>query len=82
MAMVMKNVKLEQDVMDELKKLAQIHDRDTSYMIRKAVNDLISSHKWQIEQSLDTLKKVESGEMVTHTHEDIEQWMKEEGMVE
>jgi len=82
MAMVMKSVKFEQETLDKLQDLAKIRDRDVSYVIREAVNDMIEAHEWQLEQSMETVRRVRSGEEKTYSHEEIGQWLKDEGMVE
>lgn len=81
MPMTIKPVRFEQDTLDKLDKLAALHDRDASYMIRQAVDDMISAHEWQVAQSMETLRKVQSGEMKTYTHEEVTQRLKEKGIL-
>lgn len=71
MPMIMKPVRFEEESLARLEKLAAIEDRDASYLIRSAVNDLLDAHEWQLQDSLDTLQKIESGEMELVSHEDV-----------
>ena len=79
----MKNtsVRLKKETLDDLKRFAEIEEREPAWLMRKAIEDMVEVRKWQIEQSLDTLRKVESGEMKSWTHEEVTQWLKDEGML-
>ncbi|WP_257276502.1 MULTISPECIES: CopG family ribbon-helix-helix protein [unclassified Endozoicomonas] len=63
--MAVKSVKFEQETLDKLNELARIRDRDVSYLIREAVNDLIDKTAWQIEEVEKTLEGIDSGEVST-----------------
>ena len=81
MPLILKPVRFEQETLDKLNKLAALEDRDASYMIRKAVEDMIDAHEWQLAESMKTLEAVKNGSMATHSHEDITQWLKNEDMM-
>ncbi|WP_153301582.1 CopG family ribbon-helix-helix protein [Endozoicomonas arenosclerae] len=69
--MIMKPVRFEEKSLDRLDKLAAIEDRDASYLIRAAVDAMLDAHEWQVQDSLDTLQKIDSGEMELVSHEDV-----------
>ena len=71
MPMTVRPVRFEKDTLTKLDKLAAIEDRDSSYLIRQAVDDLLEAHEWQVQQSLDVIEKIKSGEMKTHSHADV-----------
>ena len=48
-----------------LDKLAQVTDRDRSYLIKQAVSDYIATHRWQIEEVEAALAEAASGNLLT-----------------
>lgn len=81
MSLILKPVRFEQKTLDKLNKLATLEDRDTSYLIRKAVEDMLEAHEWQLTEAMKALEAVNNGSMKTHSHDDITQWLKDEGMI-
>ena len=54
-------VKLDQDTVAFLDKLAEVEDRDRSYMIKQAVKNFIQFHRWQIEDIEKAVKEADAG---------------------
>lgn len=71
MPMTVKPVRFDDEVLERLELLADIEDRDISYLIRSAVNDMLDAHEWQVQRSKEVLAKVKSGEMGTRSHEEV-----------
>ena len=44
-----KNIRIEEESVRKLEKIAKQDDRSVSYEIRRAINDLIESHKENLE---------------------------------
>ena len=65
MAMVMKSVKFDRETLDKLEGLARIRDRDISYLVRQAVDELIERYEWQVEEVEKTLEGIDSGKVPT-----------------
>ncbi|WP_062267110.1 CopG family ribbon-helix-helix protein [Endozoicomonas arenosclerae] len=75
MAMKIKNVRFDQNDLDRLDKLAAIHQKDVSTLIREVVTDYIDAEEWQLQQVEETVDAVESGAMETIS---LEQFLREE----
>ena len=58
-------VRLDQDTVAFLDKLAEFEDRDRSYMIKQAVANFVRLHRWQIEEVRKAVKEAESGLFAT-----------------
>ena len=71
MAMKPKPIRFEEETLERLDKLARIEERDASYLVRKAVDELLEAHEWQVQQSLEVIEKIKSGEMETLSHEEV-----------
>ena len=54
-------VRLDQETVAFLDKLAQVEDRDRSYMIKKAVANFVRLHRWQIEEVEKAVEEADSG---------------------
>lgn len=48
-----------------LDKLAEAMDRDRSYLIKQAVSEYISLHRWQIDEIEQAIKEAEAGDFAT-----------------
>ncbi|WP_257254903.1 MULTISPECIES: CopG family ribbon-helix-helix protein [unclassified Endozoicomonas] len=75
MAMKIKNVRFDQNDLERLDKLAAIHQKDVSTLIREVVTDYMDAEEWQLQQVEETISAVESGDMETIS---LEQFLKEE----
>jgi predicted transcriptional regulator len=54
-------VRLDPDTVAFLDKLAEVEDRDRSYMIKQAVNNFVRLHRWQIEEIETAVKEADAG---------------------
>jgi len=54
-------VRLDQETVAFLDKLAEVEDRDRSYMIKRAVANFVSLHRWQIEEIEKAVKEADAG---------------------
>ena len=75
MAMKIKNVRFDQNDLDRLDRLAAIHQKDVSTLIRDVVTDYMEAEEWQLQQVEETVNAVESGAMATVT---LERFLEEE----
>lgn len=75
MAMKIKNVRFDQNDLERLDKLAAIHQKDVSTLIREVVTDYMDAEEWQLQQVEETISAVESGDMETIS---LGQFLKEE----
>jgi predicted transcriptional regulator len=59
-----------------LDKLADIIDRDRSYLIKKAVDDLIAREKWQVEEVEKARADARAGKVLTEKQfdADMKKW--------
>lgn len=54
-------VRLDQDTIAFLDKLADFEDRDRSYLIKQAVTRFVELHRWQIEEIEKAVKEADAG---------------------
>lgn len=54
-------VRLDPDTVAFLDKLAEVEDRDRSYMIKQAVANFVRLHRWQIEEIEKAVKEADAG---------------------
>lgn len=57
--------KLNQEDVTFLDKLAEVTDRDRSYLIKQAVAAFIANQKWQVEEVERALAEADRGEFLT-----------------
>ena len=53
--------RLDQETVAFLDRLADLQDRDRSYLIKQAVADFVRLHRWQIEEIAKAVKEAEAG---------------------
>jgi predicted transcriptional regulator len=58
-------VRLDQDTVAFLDKLAEVEDRDRSYMIKRAVANFVQLHRWQIEEIEKAIKEADASLFAT-----------------
>lgn len=58
-------VRLDQDTVAFLDRLAEVEDRDRSYMIKRAVASFVQLHRWQIEEIEKAVKEADAGLFAT-----------------
>lgn len=54
-------VRLDQETVAFLDKLAEVEDRDRSYMIKQAVANFVKLHRWQIEEIEKAVQEADAG---------------------
>ncbi len=54
-------IRLEPDTVAFLDHLAEVQDRDRSYLIKQAVGDFVRLHRWQIEEIEKARKEADEG---------------------
>jgi predicted transcriptional regulator len=54
-------VRLDQETVAFLDKLAAVEDRDRSYLIKQAVANFVQLHRWQIEEIEKAVKEADAG---------------------
>jgi predicted transcriptional regulator len=59
-------VRLDQDTVAFLDKLAEVEDRDRSYMIKQAVSNFVQLHRWQIEEIKKAVAEADAGDFASH----------------
>ena len=65
-------VRLDPDTVAFLDKLAEVEDRDRSYMIKQAVANFVELHRWQIEEIEKAVKEADAG--LFATDEEVEKF--------
>jgi len=64
-------VRLDEDTVAFLDQIAEVEDRDRSYLIKQAVANFVRLHRWQIEEIEKGLKEADAG--LFATDEEVEQ---------
>lgn len=54
-------VRLDQETVSFLDQLAEVEDRDRSYLIKQAVSRFVELHRWQIEDIASAVKEADAG---------------------
>ncbi|MTI15376.1 CopG family ribbon-helix-helix protein [Sansalvadorimonas verongulae] len=55
------SVRLEEKTIQQLNKIAELAERDTSYIMRKAIEQFVEHERWIIEETSRRLKELETG---------------------
>lgn len=58
-------VRLDQETIAFLDRLAEVEDRDRSYLIKQAVANFVRLHRWQIEEIEKAVKEADAGMFAT-----------------
>jgi RHH-type rel operon transcriptional repressor/antitoxin RelB len=64
-------VRLDQETVAFLDQIAEVEDRDRSYLIKQAVANFVRLHRWQIEEIEKAVKEADAG--LFATEEEVEQ---------
>lgn len=64
-------VRLDQEDVAFLDRIAEVEDRDRSYLIKQAVANFIRLHRWQIEEIEKAVKEADAG--LFATDEEVEE---------
>jgi RHH-type rel operon transcriptional repressor/antitoxin RelB len=68
-------VRLDADTVTFLDELARSQDRDRSYLIKQAVAEYVSLHRWQIEEIERAVKEADAGDFLSE--QEAEAFMRE-----
>lgn len=69
------SIRLDEDILIELTKLAKITDRSKSWLMGHAVKQYVQHESWQIKAIEKTLSKVEEDSAKFASHEQVSEWM-------
>lgn len=58
-------VRLDAETLTFLDQLAEVQDRDRSYLIKQAVADYISLHRWQVEEIEKAIREADGGDFIS-----------------
>ena len=58
-------VRLDHEIVDFLDRLAEVEDRDRSYLIKRAVANYVEFHRWQIDEIRKAVEEAEAGLFAT-----------------
>lgn len=58
-------VRLDPETVAFLDRLAEVRDRDRSYLIKQAVASFVELHRWQIEEIEQAIKEADAGLFAT-----------------
>jgi RHH-type rel operon transcriptional repressor/antitoxin RelB len=58
--------RIEPDKLEALDSLADVLDRDRSYLLNEAVAAYLEVQQWQVEQIEKSLRQADAGELVPH----------------
>ncbi len=58
--------RIEPDKLNALDSLADVLDRDRTYLLNEAVTAYLEVQQWQIEQIKASLKQADAGKLVSH----------------
>jgi RHH-type rel operon transcriptional repressor/antitoxin RelB len=58
-------VRLDPDTISFLDNLAELQDRDRSYLIKQAVSNFIRLHRWQVEAIEKAVKEADAGDFAS-----------------
>jgi predicted transcriptional regulator len=73
------SIRLEENLLSDLGKIAKITDRSKAWLMSKAVEQYVEQESWQIKAIEATLKKVKNGEAKFHSHESVSNWLESWG---
>jgi RHH-type transcriptional regulator, rel operon repressor / antitoxin RelB len=65
-------VKLDQDTVAFLDRLAKVEDRDRSYMIKQAVASFVTLHRRQIEEIEEAVREADAGHFASE--DEVARW--------
>ena len=80
MPMIQKPIRFDEDSVKKLEMIAAREDRDASYLVREAVDDLIEAREWQLRTSEETLESIKSGETPVASHKEAKEFLKKLGV--
>lgn len=73
------SIRLTEDVLEDLDRLAKITDRSRAWLMGHAVEQYVEHEAWQVEAIQKTLSKVQSGEAKFAGNEEVTAWLQSWG---
>lgn len=65
------SLRLEEQTIEQLNKIASLTERDSSYLMRKAIEQFTEHEGWIIEETHRRLEALNNGETKTSSHSDV-----------
>ena len=65
------SVRLEEETIKQLNEIAELTERDTSYLMRKAIEQFTEHEGWIIEETSRRLKELEAGKAKLSSHNEV-----------
>jgi len=69
------SVRLPEDVLKNLDKLAKITDRSKAWLMGHAIEQFVEHESWQVKAIESTLSKVQQGEGQFVSHDAVSEWL-------
>jgi predicted transcriptional regulator len=73
------SIRLSEEVIESLDKLAKITDRSKSWLMGHAIEQYVEHESWQIQAIESTLAKVKTGEAEFANHDAVSDWLQSWG---
>ncbi len=72
-------VRVEEELRDRIEKISRATDRPISYLVKRALEQVIEQEEWQIGEIQRRIELADRPEARFISHEDIEAWLKSWG---
>ena len=69
------SIRLDEDVIADLDKLAKITDRSKAWLMGHAIEQFVEHESWQVKAIESTLSKVQQGNAQFATHDAVHEWL-------
>ena len=69
------SVRLPEDVLESLDKLAKITDRSKAWLMGHAIEQYVEHESWQVKAVESTLAKVQNGDAKFANHDSVSEWL-------
>lgn len=69
------SVRLPEDVLESLDKLAKITDRSKAWLMGHAIEQYVEHESWQVKAIESTLSKVQQRNAQFASHDDVGEWL-------
>jgi len=76
------SVRLPEDVLESLDKLAKITDRSKAWLMGHAIEQYVEHESWQVKAIESTLSKVQQGNAQFASHDAVGEWLSSWGTTE
>jgi predicted transcriptional regulator len=71
------SVRVPDETIEDLDKLAKVRQRDRSFLVNEAIDLLLDMHQWQIQHIKEGLRQAKEGKMASkaQVQAQIDQWL-------